>query len=82
MSIATVNHETNQLCIGGRCRDIPPPVPTELPPQRSTTVRWLGLNWIGVPWPKRIRIRWPVYVLKYQGCGCIKPLKELVSKHG
>ena len=46
----------------------------------SANVRWLGLTWIGVPWPKRIRLRgkFPfVFVRQSHGCGCVKPLKSI-----
>jgi len=42
-------------------------------------VRWLGITWIGEPWPKRLRLRWPVYVRQLPGCGCIRFAKELVT---
>lgn len=43
-------------------------------------VRWLGLEWIGEPWPRRIRLRSPVYVSRAPGCGCVAALKTLVSR--
>ena len=39
------------------------------------TQRWLGIEWIGTPWPKRLRLkaRFPfLYVAKRKGCGCMR----------
>lgn len=51
------------------------------PRQTVPIVRWLGINWYGVPWLKRIRLRCPIYLAARPGCGCIKALKDRVS-HG
>lgn len=37
-------------------------------------------RWDGKPWPLRIRLRCPIYVKRYPGCGCIKPLKRLWNR--
>ena len=42
--------------------------------------RWLGMEWIGTPWPKRWRVRfagWPEYV-PARGCGCMKTPKTVM----
>ncbi len=43
--------------------------------ERPARVRWLGIRWIGVPFPKRIRVR--IYIVPAAGCGCIYALKVL-----
>lgn len=38
------------------------------------TQRWLGIRWIGTPFPKRLRLKraFPfVYVKPMRGCGCM-----------
>ena len=35
---------------------------------------WLGMRWIGWPWPLRLRLRrrwWPIMVEQMPGCGCL-----------
>ena len=39
-------------------------------------VRWLGIDWIGEPWPLRLRLRWPVHARPSRGCGCVERLKR------
>jgi hypothetical protein len=41
-------------------------------------VRWLGVKWYGVPWPKRWKISggWPTYIPE-KGCGCIVKIKAI-----
>ena len=39
-------------------------------------VRWLGMDWIGEPWPLRLRLRWPVHARPSRGCGCVEGLKR------
>lgn len=56
-------------------------VRTQTPPVRVH--RWLGLEWIGKPWPQRLRLmrRWPfVRVEDAPGCGCIMRLKMLTQR--
>ena len=43
-------------------------------------VRWLGMDWEGVPWPKRIRFRWPVYCKPLPGCGCAARPKRWLNR--
>lgn len=44
------------------------------------TVCWLGLDWIGVPWPRRLRPQWPVRVQASPGCGCLLRLKTWLER--
>lgn len=43
--------------------------------QKPKIVRWLGMDWEGMPWPKRLRLRTPLYIARARGCGCIKKPK-------
>ena len=48
-------------------------------------VAWLGVLWYGIPWPKRIRLRWrPPFlaVAEVPGCGCFKLVKDLAGELG
>lgn len=49
---------------------------------RRGVVRWLGVEWYGVPYPLRIvlRILWRIPPRRLPGCGCIKPLKDLLTR--
>lgn len=66
--------------IGGSPRPSPATVPPENEPVQLST--WLGVNWRGTPYPKRLMD----FVLKGTpigtdpGCGCIDRLKSLVEK--
>lgn len=56
--------------------------PTPLNEKNTIVTKWLGINWIGYPWPKRIRIKryFPfLYIKQYPGCGCILTLKQIYS---
>ena len=45
-------------------------------PKPVPVVRWLGMDWIGEPWPLRLRLRWPVHARPSRGCGCVERLKR------
>lgn len=50
--------------------------------KKAKMVRWLGLRWIGTPWPKRWRWNPDIAWIEYQpspGCGCIYKLKAAVE---
>jgi hypothetical protein len=70
--------EQGQFVTQTRKQDVGNPKPQARPSPK--TVRWLGLEWEGEPWPKRIRARWPIYLKRYRGCGCIKQPKALWSR--
>lgn len=45
----------------------------------ASVYRWLWIEWIGWPYPLRLRLRraWcPVYFVDRKGCGCIRWLRE------
>ena len=44
----------------------------------TTTTRWLGVEWIGVPEPLRWVLTWQLGRLPrgLEGCGCVKVVKE------
>ena len=46
-------------------------------------VRWIGLNWIGLPWPMRAFLwlakRTHPAIGSWSGCGCILRLKRLLA---
>jgi len=55
-------------------------VRTMQPAVAVTVHRWLGIDWIGKPWPLRLRVRtsWPFVAIEdAPGCGCIMRLKRL-----
>lgn len=54
-----------------------PAKPVEWNPPR---VKWLGVEWIGKPWPTRIRLRSPFVVLQSPGCGCLRRLKAAFER--
>lgn len=64
---------------GARPRKPCPRCPKGSPPADVATVRWLGIRWIGVPFPFRIRLRSPIYIARAEGCGCIAALKRWVE---
>lgn len=39
--------------------------------------RWLGVRWVGYPWPLRVWSRLRGRSLRWPGCGCIWRLKRL-----
>ena len=82
------------LSVGGpSAKQIANPIdPSVAPPQLARSkgcsgcsrsgkiTRWLGVRWLGTPWPKRWKIvaAWPTYVPE-PGCGCIVKLKAIVQ---
>lgn len=47
------------------------------------TQRWLGINWLGEPFPKRLRLKcaFPfVYVKPLPGCGCMARPKSALLR--
>ena len=40
--------------------------------------RWLGLRWVGYPWPLRILARLLRRGIRYPGCGCVYVFKRAV----
>lgn len=68
--------ETAAVCAAA-LKDAPPP---EIP-----TVRWLGMDWIGEPMPKRVvraaKVATQAFkkALHGRGCGCLKRAKQAVS---
>lgn len=47
--------------------------------QQIVVQSWLGVEWIGTPWPRRLRLRSPITIAKYPGCGCIARLVDLAD---
>ncbi len=50
--------------------------------KKTTIHRWLGIRWIGLPWPKRWH--WNPYQTEFEywdspGCGCILKMKRLTE---
>ncbi len=69
-----------QRCEVGRDGGLVPigaPVPRKAPKAQPKPA---GRVWDGVPWPLRIRLRWPWYIKRCPGCGCLKPVKRLWLK--
>jgi len=66
---------------------VPLRVKTQVRPRKKScgdlVVRWLGLRWLGRPWPLRWTwdrdLCWPVYI-PAPGCGCILRLKQLTER--
>ena len=49
------------------------------PTYKDGVIRWLGLDWYGVPYPVRLRLVRDgklTHQSKLPGCGCIKVLKD------
>lgn len=64
-----------------------------LRPNARGLVRWLGMNWRGLPMPLRvwflIRVAYRGHAFdfadgleQFAGCGCIDRLKAIAEKHG
>ena len=59
------------------------------PDNETGVVKWARLTWYGIPWPIRVRIALQAALRAYRsrrqkdyldGCGCIRPLKDLWLK--